>query len=237
MKMPEEINRILTDRISDYLFVTEKSGLENLKKEGTDASKIFFVGNTMIDSLVYYSDKIIESDILERLKINPEDYALVTMHRPSNVDEEKSLIKLTDFLNEIARYKKIVFPVHPRTENNLEKFSLKEKLSPEIILTKPIGYIDFQALVKNAAVVITDSGGIQEETTYLKVQCITLRDSTERPSTVEIGTNQLIGADFEAAEKAALKILNGHKKQGSVPPLWDGKAAERIAKVLITDYC
>lgn len=252
MEMPEEINRILTDRISDYLFVTEKSGLENLKNEGVSDDKIFFVGNVMIDSLIYYQPKINQSKILEKFglaskiplntgiseekahnsRLATYGYVLVTLHRPSNVDEKDSLEKLVNFLNILAKERKVVFPIHPRTKSNLEKYSLIPKLSESIILSDPIGYIDFQALIKNAELIVTDSGGIQEESTYLGVQCITLRTSTERPSTVDVGTNQLIGIDLEKAELACLNVLAGNKKIGTIPELWDGKAADRIREKL-----
>ncbi len=233
MEMPEEINRILTDRISDYLFVTEQSGLDNLKNEGVDDKKVYFVGNTMIDSLVYYKEKISQSNILNELKLKKQKYVLVTLHRPSNVDTGSSLEKLIKFLNRLAEESKVVFPIHPRTKLNLEKYELIKSLNPTVILTDPIGYINFQALVKNTALVITDSGGIQEETTYLGVQCITLRTTTERPITVEIGTNQLIGLELEKAEKTCLYVLSGNKKEGKIPKKWDGKTAERIVKVLL----
>lgn len=234
MKMPEEINRILTDRISDYLFVTEKSGLENLKYEGVSDDKIFFVGNVMIDSLIHYLPKSETSNIHHQLGIEKGSYVLITLHRPSNVDTKESLEKLIHFLNTLSNKRKVVFPIHPRTKNNLDIFGLLERLSNDIILTDPIGYIDFQALTKNAELVVTDSGGIQEETTYLGVQCITLRTSTERPSTVDVGTNQLIGIDLVKAETACLNILSGNKKVGSVPELWDGNTAERIVDILLT---
>lgn len=232
MEMPEEINRILTDRISDFLFVTEKSGLENLKNEGVDDSKVFFVGNVMIDSLVHYQPKIDKSSILEHLNLSPSNFCLVTLHRPSNVDTKDSLEKLVNFLNILAKERKVVFPIHPRTKSNLEKYALIQTLSDAIILSEPIGYIDFQALTKNAELIVTDSGGIQEESTYLGVQCITLRTSTERPSTVDVGTNQLIGIDLEKAEIACLNVLAGNKKAGTIPELWDGNAAVRIAEIL-----
>jgi len=235
MEMPEEINRILTDRISDYLFVTEKSGLENLKNEGVDDSKVFFVGNVMIDSLVHYQPKINKSNILEHFNLSPFNFCLVTLHRPSNVDTRESLEKLVNFLNILAKERKVVFPIHPRTKINLEKYALIQTLSDAIILSEPIGYIDFQALIKNAELIVTDSGGIQEESTYLGVQCITLRTSTERPSTVDIGTNQLIGVDLEKVEVACLNVLAGNKKAGIIPELWDGKAAKRIAEILSKD--
>jgi UDP-N-acetylglucosamine 2-epimerase (non-hydrolysing) len=249
MEMPEEINRILTDRISDYLFVTEKSGLENLKNEGVQDEKVFFVGNVMIDSLIYYQPKVDQSKIIEQFNLKlvipskegissgdehkQDGYVLVTLHRPSNVDTRESLEKLVHFLNRLAEERKVVFPIHPRTKNNINNFGLLETLDKDIILSDPIGYIDFQALIKNAELIVTDSGGIQEESTYLGVQCITLRTSTERPSTVDVGTNQLIGVDLEKAEVACLDVLSGNKKVGTIPELWDGKAAERIVEILL----
>jgi UDP-N-acetylglucosamine 2-epimerase (non-hydrolysing) len=233
--MPEEINRILTDSISDYLFVTEKSGLINLKNEGVDNTKIFFVGNCMIDSLICFLPLTVKSNILNDFKLKINNYVLVTMHRPSNVDTEKRLIELTRLLNAISSKRTVVFPIHPRTMKNLEKFNLVQTLNKNVILTEPIGYIDFITLVKNSELILTDSGGIQEESTYLGVQCITLRKSTERPSTVEEGTNQLLGEGFDKAEKAALEVLNGFRKKGKVPELWDGKAADRIADILLKE--
>jgi len=259
MEMPEEINRILTDRISDYLFVTEKSGLENLRNEGVDDSKIFFVGNTMIDSLTYYLPKAEKSKILEEFDLVKGNYVLVTFHRPSNVDGKEELTKLINFLNKIAEKRKVIFPIHPRTRNNISKYSLNHSTRPveserysnginqpvplnpkdiqtgSVNLCDPIGYIDFLSLIKNAELIVTDSGGIQEESTYLGVQCITLRTTTERPITVEVGTNQLIGVDLEKAEKACLDVLNGNKKEGRIPEMWDGKAAERIVEILLRE--
>ncbi len=233
MEMPEEINRILTDRISDYLFVTEQSGLDNLKSEGVPSEKVFFTGNVMIDSLVNYQDKINKSQILEFLQLERNRFVLATLHRPSNVDTEESLIGLINFLNKIAELRKVIFPIHPRTKNNIEKFGLIERLNSQIILTEPIGYIDFQSLVQNSELIVTDSGGIQEESTFLGVQCITLRKTTERPITVDLGTNQLIGTDLIKAEKACLEVLNGKLKKGTIPPFWDGKAAERIVNKIL----
>jgi len=253
--MPEEINRILTDSISDYLFVTEKSGLANLEREGIDRSKIHFVGNVMIDSLIHYLPAVEEKDKgraqvdtstslgmtrqLEKAMpsaLGTERYILVTMHRPSNVDSEEKLIELLKMLNRIAEKHKIIFPIHPRTRNNIEKFELSSGLSENLIITEPIGYLDFIGLVKNAEVILTDSGGIQEESTYLGVQCVTLRTSTERPITIEIGTNHLVGDSFEEAERVVLEILSGQKKKGKIPELWDGNAAERIVKILVDRY-
>ena len=233
--MPEEINRILTDSISDYLFVTEKSGLINLGNEGVDDKKVFFVGNCMIDSLVSILDFTESSDIFEKLSLGEEGYILVTMHRPSNVDPEDRLEGLVDMLNSISLHKKVLFPIHPRTRKNLEKFGLLKKLSGNILLTDPIGYIDFVALLKKSDLILTDSGGIQEESTYLGVQCVTFRTSTERPSTVEEGTNHLVGEDFKIAESVVLDVINGNMKKGKVPELWDGKAGERISEILVNE--
>ncbi len=232
MKMPEEINRVLTDRISDLLFVTEESGLENLKNEGVSDEKIHFVGNVMIDSVKHYLPKAESSSILDKYNLEKQNYVLVTLHRPSNVDNKEQLTKLFSMLNRIAKRRKIIFPIHPRTQKNLENFGLSNLIDDNIILTEPIGYIDFLALTKNAELILTDSGGIQEESTYLGVQCITLRDTTERPITVKLGTNQLLGNDLVAAEKAANEILDGKIKRGEIPPLWDGNAAKRIIEIL-----
>ncbi len=231
-KMPEEVNRVLTDAISDYLFVTEKSGLENLKHEGVDDSKVFFVGNVMIDSLAYYLDKTNGRTILSDFGLTPQNYLLVTLHRPSNVDSKEQLTKLIGMLERLSEKRKVIFPIHPRTRKNLSDYNLLNDNNDNLILTDPIGYIDFLTLTKNAELILTDSGGIQEESTYLGVQCITLRTSTERPITVEVGTNQLLGNDLNKAEQTALDILSGKKKEGKIPELWDGKAAERIAAIL-----
>lgn len=232
-EMPEEINRILTDSIADYLFVTEKSGMENLKKEGVPDEKVFFVGNAMIDSLTYYLKKAEKTTVLKDFELLSLNFVLVTLHRPSNVDTPEQITKLFNLLNEVAKKRKIIFPIHPRTKNNLAKFDLLESLDENVLLTDPIGYLDFLALIKNAELILTDSGGIQEESTYLGVQCITLRDSTERPVTVDVGTNQLLGNDLDKTKQAALDVLDGKKKQGRVPELWDGHAAERIVQVLV----
>jgi UDP-N-acetylglucosamine 2-epimerase (non-hydrolysing) len=234
--MPEEINRLLTDAISDYLFVTEPGGMINLAKEGVPESKVFFVGNCMIDSLVNYLTKADKSLILSDYDLQPGKYVLVTLHRPSNVDNEMQLKKLFEMLNKIALERKVIFPIHPRTIKNIDSFGMTNEISKNIVLTEPIGYIDFLALIKNAELILTDSGGIQEESTFLGVQCITLRTTTERPVTVDVGTNQLLGDNLSAAEKAALEVLHGKKKNGTIPELWDGKAAERIVKKLVDLY-
>jgi UDP-N-acetylglucosamine 2-epimerase (non-hydrolysing) len=232
MQMPEEINRILTDVISDFLFVTEESGVTNLRNEGKDSSRVHFVGNVMIDTLIALLPKIEKSDVLTRLSLDAGKFIVSTFHRPSNVDDELNLSGLITFLNFLSQKHPVVFPIHPRTKSNLEKFNLLSRLSSNVIFTSPLGYLDFIKLMKNSALIATDSGGIQEESTYLGVQCMTLRDNTERPSTVEIGTNHLVGTHFLQAQEAAEKIFSGELKTGKVPPLWDGKAAERIIKVL-----
>jgi len=234
--MPEEINRILTDSISDYLFVTEKSGVDNLKHEGIPDNKIHFVGHVMIDNLLHYLPIAENSNILKRFKLNKSDYILVTLHRPGNVDFREKLEEIINLLNRLSEKKKVILPIHPRTRKNICEFGLDKKISENIIITDPIGYIDFIKLTKNAQLIITDSGGIQEESTYLGVQCITLRTSTERPITVEIGTNHLVGDDFKEAERVVNEILTGKKKTGSIPELWDGKAANRIVDILIKDF-
>lgn len=233
--MPEEINRVVTDVISDFLFVSERSGLINLKNEGIPVTKIFFTGNVMIDSLIQYRPRFENSSIHEKLGLQPGEYFLVTFHRPSNVDEISGLTKLVNFLNHYGNTKKIVFPVHPRTRRNLEEFGLINKFMHNIILTDPIGYLDFLALTKKALLVITDSGGIQEETTFLSIPCITVRDNTERPVTVEQGTNYLAGTQIDSVTTYIEMILQGKAKAGKIPELWDGKTAERIVNT-ITDY-
>ncbi|KAF0148583.1 MAG: UDP-N-acetylglucosamine 2-epimerase [Ignavibacteria bacterium] len=234
--MPEEINRILTDSISDYLFVSEPDGVKNLRKEGKKEEEIILVGNTMIDSLVNYLPVIEKSNIVLELDLENKNYILVTFHRPSNVDVEENLKSIVELLNGLSVYRKIVFPVHPRTKQKLALMGLDKLLKSNIILTEPLGYIDFISLIKNSALVITDSGGIQEETTYLGIPCITTRKTTERPITIEIGTNILAGEDFDKAFMLATDILNGKVKRGKIPELWDGKASERIVEFLLHKY-
>ena len=231
-EMPEEINRILTDTISDLLFVTEQSGLNNLRNEGISQNKMFLVGNVMIDSLIYFLSKTDSAQVLRKYNVEKNKYALVTMHRPSNVDSPEMLNEIVKMVNVFSKQTGVIFPVHPRTRKNLESFSLSAKINNSVLLTDPIGYLDFITLIKNCSLVITDSGGIQEETTYLHISCITTRTTTERPSTVELGTNQLVGANFEAAIKSALEVLSGNKKSGEIPPMWDGKAAQRITQII-----
>lgn len=228
-KMPEEVNRVIVDRIADYLFVTEKSGITNLKNEGISEDKIFFIGNVMIDSLVFALDKIKKSTILSKLNIEG-NYSVLTMHRPSTVDDEGKLSEFLDFILGVSDKIKIVWPIHPRTKNNIEKFGLKEKLiKKNIIMTEALAYDDFMNLVINSNFVMTDSGGIQEETSYMNIPCLTFRDSTERPITVELGTNILISDDYNKANNIIRDIIEGNFSKGQAIPLWDGKAALRFA--------
>lgn len=227
--MPEEINRILSDAVSDYLFVTEDSGIKNLKKEGIKEKNIHFVGNVMIDSLRHYIKKS-NNNILKKYYLRRKDYILVTMHRPATVDNNDKLMELIELLLHFSDFKKIIFPVHPRTKKNIIR--LISKISRNLIFSEPLGYLDFIALMKNAELVITDSGGIQEETTFLGVQCVTVRDNTERPVTINVGTNHLAGTNFTNVRKIISAILNGKIKKGKIPELWDGMASSRIIKVL-----
>jgi len=231
--MPEEINRLLTDQLADLLFVTEQSGLKNLKHEGIPDSKVFFSGNIMIDSLVYQREQIATNAVIEQLGLTKGNFALATFHRPSNVDEPEKLKKLLDFLNKVSAKIKLVFPLHPRTKQRLSDFGMLDQLSSDIHLTEPLPYLSFLSLVEKSKLIITDSGGIQEETTFLGVPCITVRDNTERPVTVEIGSNVLAGTDFELVWEEVLKTLSSSKIKGSIPELWDGKAAERICAQLV----
>jgi UDP-N-acetylglucosamine 2-epimerase (non-hydrolysing) len=223
--MPEEINRVVTDRLADFLFTPSQDGDANLKHEGIPAEKIHFVGNVMIDSLV----RLLPVAANVPKNGYPERYALVTLHRPSNVDDSTSLKSILDSLHEINRSLDVVFPVHPRTRQRIAEFG---HTADNLHLLDPLPYIEFLALQRSAAVVITDSGGIQEETTYLGVPCITLRESTERPVTVTIGTNVIVGQDRKKLTTELVKIVEGEGKKGAIPPLWDGKASERIAKFL-----
>jgi UDP-N-acetylglucosamine 2-epimerase (non-hydrolysing) len=233
--MPEEINRIATDSICDFHFVTEQSGMDNLIREGHKPENIFFVGNTMIDSLVYILDKIEQSTILSNLGLQNEEFALMTLHRPSNVDDPKQLSNLIDVIEFICNYIRLVFPIHPRTRKNIEEFGLKNKIEniKNLIVTDPLGYIDFVKLMKNSRFVMTDSGGIQEETTFLKIPCITMRTTTERPITCQIGTNRLVPPEKSKLIQAVQDVLFGSPKESQIPKYWDGKAAERIAEIIL----
>ncbi len=226
--MPEEINRLATDAIVDDLFVTEQSGLDHLLGEGVDASRVHFVGNTMIDSMHYARSKALQSPIHELIGLEPGSYCLVTMHRPSNVDDPAQLEMLVSVLGQVAAVMPVVFPVHPRTRKNIEAMALSMPSGVHVI--DPAGYVDFLALMMSARLVLTDSGGIQEETTALGVACITARTTTERPSTTTIGTNVLVAPKRDDIMAAVDRFLGGQHPVGVVPPLWDGHAAERIVE-------
>jgi UDP-N-acetylglucosamine 2-epimerase (non-hydrolysing) len=231
-RMPEEINRIVTDAISDILFTSEKSGNENLGREGIAPEKIHFVGNVMIDSLLNHIEKAKRSAILEKVSLQKGGYVLVTLHRPSNVDNREILANLVDMFAIVSKDLPVVFPIHPRTRKMLDQFDLADKVAanPGIQLIEPQGYLDFMNLMANSTVVVTDSGGIQEETTCLKIPCITMRENTERPSTVELGTNVIVGTDTDYALKLLRKAIEGDWKDSVIPPKWDGKTAERIVE-------
>lgn len=248
-EMPEEINRIVTDHLADLLFVTEKSGMRNLKKEGISDKKIHFVGNTMIDSLLTFKDKADDSKILEQLNLLSDvsgngrprpvqEYALLTLHRPANVDNREAFEEILKGLTPLSQKMPVIFPVHPRTRKRIEEFELKGLASteaasnqPGVHLTTPLGYLDFVCMMKNARIVVTDSGGIQEETTCLGVPCVTLRENTERPVTVSEGTNILGGVKSRPIQNAVRRQL-GKKFRAVSPEKWDGKAAKRIVAVL-----
>lgn len=233
IKMPEENNRVLVDSISDYYFVTEQSGIDNLIKENVSDKKIFFVGNTMIDTLVASKEKIDSNGILNELGVVENDYFLLTFHRPANVDNKESLSKLVSLALELCKKRKVVFPIHPRTKKNLEEFGLNEKFShPNLVLVGPLGYFEFLKLVSSSKAVITDSGGIQEETTYLGVSCLTVRPNTERPVTITEGTNTLLRLNVGEILEQVEKIEGGVYKKGKVPDLWDGNATERIMEIV-----
>jgi len=234
--MPEEVNRVITDAICDHLFVTEHSGLVNLAREGVDSDKVHFVGNVMIDSLVAFRQKAKAESVFEDLSLSKRGYALMTMHRPHNVDNQNGLRDIIKILNNTTSNLPVVFPMHPRTENNLKRFNLYEEVSriKNLHLLGPQGYLQFLNLMDNARLIITDSGGIQEETTYLQVPCLTFRDTTERPITVELGTNILMSdLNPETVHERLKEILEGKSKVGIIPPLWDGKASNRIAEKLL----
>ena len=230
--MPEEINRMVTDVLADLLFVTEKSGMDNLLREGISKEKMFFVGNVMIDSIVYYLPKVSASTIFSTLGVQKNNYILVTLHRPSNVDSKGNLREILETLNALSHQVPVIFPVHPRTKKNIESNGLNTLVGKNIVVTEPLGYIDFLALIKDARLIITDSGGIQEESTFLNVQCLTACENTERPATVIVGTNRLVGTDWGTIRNVALETLNGNKKNGAIPEFWDGSSAQRIAEIV-----
>jgi UDP-N-acetylglucosamine 2-epimerase (non-hydrolysing) len=228
-RMPEEINRLMTDQLASLLFTPSTDGDENLKREGVTENRIRFVGNVMIDTLI----RLLPRAEQAQLPPVPARYALVTLHRPSNVDDPTMLQQIIETLTRISEHLPILFPIHPRTLKRLAEYSITISPDRQFQLLEPVGYIEFLALQRKAVVVITDSGGIQEETSYLGVPCLTMRENTERPITVTMGTNVLVGQDMERLETEVRNVLNGHAKPGHVPPLWDGKASERIAEIML----
>lgn len=237
--MPEEFNRILTDDLTDYFFVTEISGYDNLINEGKPNEKIHLVGNTMIDTLVAFDDKIQQHTVLQEYGLLPKQFVLMTMHRPATVDNKEGLEKLISIITSITKSYSLVFPIHPRTLHKLSAFGLMDKVTAltvstdhKLILTEPLDYFAFQKLTANCLFVITDSGGIQEETTYRQVPCLTLRANTERPSTVVIGSNELVPFNLEIVNQKINSIISGTFKKGNIPPQWDGKATVRILTIL-----
>jgi UDP-N-acetylglucosamine 2-epimerase (non-hydrolysing) len=231
--MPEEVNRVLTDAISDLLFTTEPAAQENLAREGIPAEKIHFVGNVMIDTLFRYRERARESDVLERLRLTSGGYAALTLHRPSNVDDEGTLGMLLGAIARIQAEIPVVFPVHPRTRRYLAALTPVLPAMPGLRLVDPLPYLDFLQLMANAQCVLTDSGGIQEETTALRIPCLTLRPNTERPITVTRGSNRIIGTSQDAIYEGWRAVAQGLWPAGELPELWDGKAASRIVRVLL----
>ncbi|WP_178990277.1 non-hydrolyzing UDP-N-acetylglucosamine 2-epimerase [Winogradskyella schleiferi] len=234
--MPEEINRLLVDEITDHFIVTEQSGIDNLLKEGKPKERIHFVGNTMIDTLVAFEEDIESQSILETFQLNKDDFILMTIHRPATVDHKNGLEKLLNLMDKLSKNHQVVFPMHPRTLNNLSKYGLKsdfEKLKG-VIITGPLDYFSFQNLIHNCKMVLTDSGGIQEETTYKLKPCLTLRPNTERPSTITQGTNVLLDFDVDKILSHIETVEAGMENHSNVPKFWDGKATERILAIIET---
>ncbi len=237
-RMPEEINRVLTDRLSQFLFTTCEDANQNLIREGIDPENIYFVGNVMIDTLLKFKRIASKNDILQILNLKSKSYAVLTMHRPSNVDSLENLSYIFEALGEVQKLIKVIYPVHPRTKQRIIDFGLEKKLDEmnNFMMIDPLGYLDFLHLMDNAWFVLTDSGGIQEETTILGVPCLTLREETERPITVTEGTNIVVRRDKEKIFAEASKILNGAGKTGRIPTKWDGKAAQRIVDILLQKH-
>ncbi len=231
--MPEEVNRVLTDAVSDLLFTTEPAAEDNLLREGVAAEKIHFVGNVMIDTLFRYREQARQSDVLDRLGLAPAGYAVLTLHRPSNVDDEGTLGLLLGAIARIQAEIPVVFPVHPRTRRRLEALAAVLPPMPGVRVADPMPYLDFVQLMGEARCVLTDSGGIQEEATALGIPCLTLRHNTERPVTVTRGTNRIVGTDPDTIYQSWREVAEGRWPEGSLPDLWDGKAAGRIVRVLL----
>jgi UDP-N-acetylglucosamine 2-epimerase (non-hydrolysing) len=233
--MPEEINRILTDQLSDYLFTTERSALGNLTAEGIPSERVFFVGNVMIDTLLQHRRRALERPVLQELELTSGAYALCTIHRPSNVDSAQAAAATAAALIAIAARMTTVIPMHPRTRERFAQFGVLEDLrrTPNVRVIEPRGYLDFLALMSHARLVFTDSGGIQEETTALGIPCLTFRENTERPLTVTDGTNVLLGTDPSRVGPAVDEVLAGRGREGRIPELWDGRASARIIRTLL----
>lgn len=230
-RMPEEINRLVTDSVSDFLYTTSRDADEQLRKEGHPEKEIVFVGNCMIDTLLALQPQVDQSMIKEKLQVKNGKYALVTLHRPSNVDEPQVLSDIIDALSYLDASMPVICPLHPRTRKNIREFGFQHRFDAmrQFLDIEPLGYLDFVNLMKNASMVITDSGGLQEETTVLGIPCLTLRENTERPITITEGTNYLVGVKKENIIASMQTVLEGKAKKGSIPEYWDGKAAERIA--------
>jgi UDP-N-acetylglucosamine 2-epimerase (non-hydrolysing) len=229
-RMPEEINRVVTDSITNYFFTTSRMANENLRLSGVTDERIFFVGNTMIDTLLKHRPRFKKPAVWDEWSLSGGGYFVMTLHRPSNVDEEVNLKLLIGEIMDNSGRLPVIFPVHPRTRVNLQKTGISH---PNLVMVEPLGYLEFNYLVERAFAVITDSGGITEETTVMGIPCMTLRDSTERPETVTLGTNELLGTDPEVIKPAMEKLFAGDWKKGSVPEMWDGKTASRIVKALL----
>lgn len=228
--MPEEINRLVTDSITDYFFTTSETANENLRKEGKRQDQLFFVGNTMIDTLMKNMNRLKKPDLFDKIGLQNGEYIVMTLHRPANVDEEAGLTKLIQTIVDSSRGIPLVFPVHPRTAKHLKQTGIR---ASNLHLVDPLGYLEFNYLVRYAKAVITDSGGITEETTVMGIPCMTLRDNTERPETITIGTNELLGTDPIAISPAMDRLFAGEWKKGSIPEMWDGKTAGRIVEVML----
>ena len=235
--MPEEINRIVTDSVSEMLFVSEPAGLDNLRREGHPEEHLHLTGNVMIDTLKWMLPKASKRDGLVRYNLKPRQYGVVTLHRPANVDSPETLSRLLGVLIDVSRDLRLVFPVHPRTRNRLDQFGLAGQLDAArgVVQLPPLGYLDFLSLTARCRVIVTDSGGLQEESTALGIPCLTVRPNTERPITVSEGTSTLIGNDATKLREQLAAVLSGTEKRGRCPPLWDGRAAERIARVLAAE--
>jgi UDP-N-acetylglucosamine 2-epimerase (non-hydrolysing) len=231
MAMPEEVNRIVTDAITDYFFTTSEVANNNLRKNGISEDRIFFVGNTMIDTLLKQMPNFKQPEIWKQVSLVPGEYFVLTLHRPANVDQDQQLKVLLNEIINLSQGLPIIFPVHPRTASMLTKIGV---VAPNLHLIEPLSYLEFNYLVQKAKAVVTDSGGITEETTVMGIPCLTLRDSTERPETCTVGTNELLGTDPKALKPAMKKLFEGNWKKGQIPKLWDGRTADRIIKHLTT---